>query len=395
VETKFDLVNNLVMNVDKTLTGGQGVGDIRSGEERAAFEVSYVLNPNVQVKPLVTDNSRDDIKEGEGYTFTPGENGKYQLVFTDDEGNEHTLETDGFPFTVKDGGGNTFEVVLNPVNSDVTVKEQVYTAENHQDSVMQNVDVGKMDERVKMLVDSLIGKIETYLSNSDNQFFRLAFENTEDLKENVIFDSTIGSGGEYKNGKMLIGINALVPGDKTDGSDGDVMATIFHEYMHYLGSKFNIYPKRYANEEKGIVYSEQVLLGIEMENDNIFKERAYKLFTIAKYQIDVAKYSNYPAFYDQLDGNQKAEVDKYIQDNNLSPQMSEVTYLYRPSNHAKDELNAHTKTLEASSLDLFEISFKKRNSYSKELIRYQEMYDICLRIEQKYNYTPDGVMRYK
>jgi hypothetical protein len=90
VETKFDPVSSyLLMDVDKTLTGG---------------------HPNIKVKPLVTDDSRDDIKEGGDNTFVKGENGKYRLVFTDGEGNEHIQETDSFSFTVKDGNGNTFEV---------------------------------------------------------------------------------------------------------------------------------------------------------------------------------------------------------------------------------------------------------------------------------------------
>jgi hypothetical protein len=127
VETKFDPVSSyLLRDVDKTLTGGQGVGDIRSGEERAAFEVTYVLNPNIKIKPLVTDDSRDDIKEGgDDNAFTRGENGKYQLVFTDSEGNEHIQETYSFPFTVQDGNGNTYEVALEENSGKIKVAQEL------------------------------------------------------------------------------------------------------------------------------------------------------------------------------------------------------------------------------------------------------------------------------
>jgi hypothetical protein len=122
-ETKYDAENpNLLLDIDKTLTGGSGVGDIRSGEERAAFDVDYVLDPNIPAKPPVADDGEDPIRDANGnYIFTKGENGKYQLVLTDSEGNEHTLETDEIPFTVTDGNGNTFEIGENgtakPVSS--------------------------------------------------------------------------------------------------------------------------------------------------------------------------------------------------------------------------------------------------------------------------------------
>ncbi|MDR0558698.1 MAG: hypothetical protein LBG92_00880, partial [Prevotellaceae bacterium] len=99
------------VNVFEALTGGDGVGDIRDGSEKAAFTVSYTLNPNVHVKPPKDSNGNDPIKDSDGnYVFSKGENGKYQVVFTDDKGEEHKVETDGFPFTVKDGSGTTYEV---------------------------------------------------------------------------------------------------------------------------------------------------------------------------------------------------------------------------------------------------------------------------------------------
>jgi hypothetical protein len=117
-ETAYDAVNgNLLMDIDQTLTGGDGVGDIRSDEEKATFTVDYTLDPNIPVKPFVTDDSKDEIKEGDAYIFTKGENGKYQLVLTDNEGNEHTLETDSFPFTIKDKSNNVYEVTLQEDNS--------------------------------------------------------------------------------------------------------------------------------------------------------------------------------------------------------------------------------------------------------------------------------------
>jgi hypothetical protein len=102
------------MDIDKTLTGGSGVGDIRSGEERAAFTVDYVLDPNIPAKPPVADNAEDPIRDANGnYIFTKGENGKYQFVFTDSEGHEHSLETD------EDDLKNEFDKTIKLSNSEL------------------------------------------------------------------------------------------------------------------------------------------------------------------------------------------------------------------------------------------------------------------------------------
>jgi hypothetical protein len=171
----------------------------------------------------------------------------------------------------------------------------------------------------------------------------------------------------------------------------DIMATIFHEYIHYICFTSGIFPKRYQYPiEEGIIYTEQILMGNGIEDEVTFKNKAYDVFILSKWSIDYNKYSKYPNEYGKLDENQRAEVDEYIKEKNLSPEKTDIYYPYHPSNHAKDELNAHNKTLEASSLDLFTISQKKISFYDEELQRYQKMYDDCIDIEKKYNYSPEG-----
>ena len=98
----------------------------------------------------------------------------------------------------------------------------------------------------------------------------------------------------------------------------------------------------------------------------------------------------YGESYHELNGDQKKEVDEYLK-NHLNKQGRDVSYTYAPSNHAKDELNAHTKTLEVSSLGLFVISFEKETYYRSEaLILYERMYEKSLMIEREYGYTPEG-----
>jgi hypothetical protein len=114
-ETKYDIKNkNMLWDADQTLTGGGGVGDIRTGEERAQFVVDYTINPGVKVKPVSADNNHDEIKEGETYVFTKNENGKYEFIITDLEGVEHRIESETMPVTITDGsggeGGKTWQI---------------------------------------------------------------------------------------------------------------------------------------------------------------------------------------------------------------------------------------------------------------------------------------------
>jgi len=105
-ETKYDINNgNMLWDVDQTLTGGGGVGDIRTGEERAQFVVNYTINPDIQVKPAVGEDGKYETNEDGTYAFTKNENGKYVFILTDSEGNEHRIESDTVPVTITDNGG--------------------------------------------------------------------------------------------------------------------------------------------------------------------------------------------------------------------------------------------------------------------------------------------------
>ncbi|MDR1717338.1 MAG: hypothetical protein LBS20_16005 [Prevotella sp.] len=110
-ETKYDTKNNnLLFDADQYQTGGKGVGDIRSGEEQAAFKVDYTINPDIKALPLKADGTKDEVKEGTDYTISKGENGKYTFILTDSEGKEHKVEADSMPATIEDKEGNTYEV---------------------------------------------------------------------------------------------------------------------------------------------------------------------------------------------------------------------------------------------------------------------------------------------
>lgn len=126
-ETKYDTRNNnMLFDGDQYLTGGKGVGDIRSGEEKAAFKVDYTINPDIKALPVKADGTKDEIKEGTDYTISKGENGKYTFILTDSQGKEHKVEADSMPATIEDKEGNTYEVnekgEVKPVSKNSDIK---------------------------------------------------------------------------------------------------------------------------------------------------------------------------------------------------------------------------------------------------------------------------------
>jgi hypothetical protein len=174
VETKFDPVNNsLIFDVDKTLTGGKGVGDIRSGEEMATFNVNYNINPNIQLKPLKGDDGKDPIKDANGnYVFGKGDNGKYQLVFTDEKGEEHVVETEAFPFTITDGSGTTYEVTETGevINTEQDLDEVIVQGQSNNYEVVINGETEKVthDKTLKLVYEDQTLKMELRKKTGDS-----------------------------------------------------------------------------------------------------------------------------------------------------------------------------------------------------------------------------------
>lgn len=111
-ETKYDISSgkNLLLDVDETLTGGKGVGDIRTGEEKARYTVDYTISSSLTKVPVKKDTSEDKIKEGEAAETTSGENERYIVTLTDDKGNKQEQVVDKFPATIEDASGATYEV---------------------------------------------------------------------------------------------------------------------------------------------------------------------------------------------------------------------------------------------------------------------------------------------
>jgi hypothetical protein len=113
IETKYDISSsgkNLLWDVDETLTGGKGVGDIRTGEEKAQYIVNYTIDSKLTQVPVKKDTSEDKIKDGEASETVSGENERYVVTLTDDKGNKQEQVVDKFPATIEDKSGAVYEV---------------------------------------------------------------------------------------------------------------------------------------------------------------------------------------------------------------------------------------------------------------------------------------------
>jgi predicted SprT family Zn-dependent metalloprotease len=251
----------------------------------------------------------------------------------------------------------------------------------------QPVDTVKAAQKVKDLVIVLQERIREYLKNGIDKYQKLAFENEAILSSISQFDPTLGAGGAYKNGTLYVGTRNF----KENSTDEDILATLYHEYMHYLNWQFG---DRYRmdNLEKGIVHQRRIVCYEErMQAKDEFLEDIYQAFIHEKMRTSDAEiYLDYPAFYKELTDVQKEEIDQYIEEKDLKPEIECVPYDYSPSNYFKDEINAHTETLKAHDANVFKMSDSKISVYHSEINRYTNSYNKAITYEINNNINGDG-----
>jgi hypothetical protein len=200
----------------------------------------------------------------------------------------------------------------------------------------------------------------------------------------------VPSSGKYVNGQLIVGTLNFIEG----ATDEDIMATIFHEYMHYISRKNSIFIYRMEDEKSGSVYSEEDGI-VYSEIDPCFEERQETEDEFFNSVCSSFIYDNLPTAmyysfnYTELTVEQKKEIAEYIKTKNLTPSIHCFEFQYKPSNYAKDEINAHIQTLNMHG-KLFQMSLRKQEIYKDEIERYNELYEKALKFEEKNNYNPSG-----
>jgi hypothetical protein len=257
-----------------------------------------------------------------------------------------------------------------------STEEVMYADENNG----QAVDTAVANQKVKDLIGILQQRIKEHLNNSTEKYPKLAYENESVLSSITEFDPNVGGGGQYRNGRLYIGTRNF----KENSIDEDILATIYHEYMHYLNWQFGD-QYRMENLIIGRVYSINLPCFEEkMQDEGEFLEYAYQLFFQTKMKYpDKEVYLDYPDFYEELNSTQKKEVDSYIQENNLEPEIKCFPFHYSPSNYFKDEINAHTETLNVNNKGMLKMSNEKMSFYYSEIDRYTKLYNKAITHEKK------------
>jgi hypothetical protein len=277
----------------------------------ATFNVNYNINPNIQLKPLKGDDGKDPIKDANGnYVFDKGDNGKYQLVFTDEKGEEHVVETEAFPFTITDGSGTTYEVTLTESNTASVAQELADNNAVYEQECVANQDsLAKFKDRIlKELVNDIKTKID--MSNhmdTIKQYLHGAIDNVEFIlnQTEIVSEMNAGATGWYENGKLFASYRGVA-------TEGDVKVTIFHEYLHHINYLLKIVPYRYADESMRKIF---------IIEDDCFYYREQNMQEV--YDMFAATLNNrlldehWELDYVRLSENQKNEVLAYKEKNRI------------------------------------------------------------------------------
>jgi hypothetical protein len=214
----------------------------------------------------------------------------------------------------------------------------------------------------------------------------MAYNNVDMLTSITEFDPSSGAGGQYRNGKLYVGKRNFTE----NSSDEDILATIYHEYMHYLNWQFGG-RYRMANMETGEVYFiNEPCFEEKIQTENEFLQESYDLFIQTQYRTNMDVYADYPLYYKDLNDAQKEEFSLFIRKNELKPKITCFPYPYSPSNYFKDEINAHTETLKANSKSVFKMSNEKIEFYNSETVRYTNAYNKAKTYEINNNINNEG-----
>ena len=122
-----------------------------------------------------------------------------------------------------------------------------------------------------------------------------------------------------------------------------------------------------------------------------FMEEAYVLYIINLYTLGKADEEiNLPLFHAELTSAQLSELKEFIEIKQLKPSLTCIRYDYSPSNFYKDEINAHTETLKAHTIKLFNMNESKINFYNFEINRYNNQYQKSKKYEEKNSINAEG-----
>lgn len=411
IDGSFDTVYN---------PSGKNIGDVDQTVEDISNFVADITTPFVVPDKFTIQY--DSIKGTVTFTNANGTSIGTTVIPQNTDG----VQT--LPITLQDKDGKTYEVRKNEETKQV---EAIYLAENAQQAIaFSPVSQEEGQKRITNYAEKLRDKIKSHTewATSTDPFIKQAYLNAELLPKISIFNSQDGSGGACKGKQIFIGYDDFT---RTVASEmeGDIMSTLFHEFMHYLNHHVVLlYPYKYINEEEGEIYSFKTTDTIfTAENQSeFFKRVKYEfcktavngglkqllieqtygkgknwngLTTIQQENITIMMNSKRQSYFDydeltfdELTNSQLDEFDYFIKTSGLTLNKNYkiVNYTYSPSNYRKDELNAYQKTYDAEKINLFSISSIKRSKCNNSIQVHKNGQIAAEAYEKKYGYNEKG-----
>jgi hypothetical protein len=227
------------------------------------------------------------------------------------------------------------------------------------------------------LLTKLKSKIKEFFANSNKQFPKFAYENVDKFPQ-VIYGDILMANGGYANRVITI-----TPLGISKDNEGDIISTIYHEYMHYLNDINGFLP--YRRDSDGSPFQLKIECFKERyESDKEFYDRILDYYAFANWSIDL------PMDYEDCTKELLASLDEFAKNKGYTREKSCFEYIYRPSNFYRDEINAYTETEYALNMGLFDISIEKLNRDKENKSYYSMRLENAIKYEQDNNYNASG-----
>lgn len=287
---------------------------------------------------------------------------------------------------VKDENNKEYEITLTTDQKEI----EVYALDRGiLPSSNDTINNGKFTEKdiefQRKLIEELKKDIKEKLNpnnftNEERRYVEGALKYLDFLKvDNVVFTKNIGtlSTGLY-DGKLNISYPENSPKD-------DIKITLFHEYLHHVNYMEKIFPYRYKEENRRIIFNvvDECYLFKEPDIETVFNN----YLTIN--QIDPFDDNWFKQTFNELDEDRKKIIMEYREKNKDIYQKKCHKGIHKPSNYYKDELTVYSICMSNHNI-IFYFSSDKRKNYDYWIKEYTQFYKNSLDYEKRENYDSRG-----
>ena len=189
----------------------------------------------------------------------------------------------------------------------------------------------------------------------------------------VVYDEGLSfSYGQYANDTIRIG-TALFEDEFTYD---EMISIIYHEYVHYLNDKKNLYPLH------------------RTEDGHIIQWDTDETFTISPTEEEVEALLSEILPYIVTDSMSEEEVLNITDSQRaLLSTPVELPFRYAPSNLALDEIATYKEQLAGEEKGLYVLTEKYKLELERRIVDYEIVYQRRLDYEERFGLNPDGTKK--